>query len=271
MKRLVASGVALIALAVSGWSSASALDVPELCGGFDILNDPENRVYRGAFKSKDITLETALVVTPVTSNGDTVVFYVWGVQPQWDISEAGCRPGTGATEGDTLTIFWENVRLSYTFSGDKASVHYTWSGWTRDGSVTLSATPAKTVKAVQAVQAVQAVKTTAKTTSTVVPRKRRIMTEQEYRDAVVGKRFASKHGYFVVHEDGTTTGKFGSNKWTGKWAWEGNFFCRSGKMGNRKVPRDCQVILMQGDTMTAIRKKGKGKTSPPYRLQKSDP
>ena len=47
MNRLVAGGIALIALTVSGWSSAAALNVPELCGGFDILNDPENRVYRG--------------------------------------------------------------------------------------------------------------------------------------------------------------------------------------------------------------------------------
>ena len=267
MKRLVAGGVALIALAVSGWSSASALDVPELCGGFDILKHSENRVYRGEFKSKDITLETALVVTPVTSNGDTVVFYVWGVQPQWDISEAGCRPGTGASDGDTLTIFWENVRLSYTFSGDNASVRYTWSGWTRDGSVTLSAAPAKPAKAVKTVKTVR---TTAKTTSTVVPRKRRIMTEQEYRDAVVGKRFASKHGYFVVHDDGTMTGNFRSGKLVGKWTWKDQFFCRSGKVGDTKLGWDCQVIFMQGDTMTSIRKKGKGKTSPPYRVQESD-
>ena len=52
MKRLVSCGIVLIALAVSGWSNASTLDIPELCGGFDILNDAENRVYRGEFKSK---------------------------------------------------------------------------------------------------------------------------------------------------------------------------------------------------------------------------
>ena len=78
MNRLVSCAVALIALTASGWSNASPLNISELCGGFEILNDPENRVYRGEFKSRGVTLETALVVTPVTTGNVTVVFYLWG-------------------------------------------------------------------------------------------------------------------------------------------------------------------------------------------------
>ena len=39
------------------------------------------------------------------------------------------------------------------------------------------------------------------------PGKRRITTEQEYRDEVVGKRMITEHGYVVPHEDGTKSGK----------------------------------------------------------------
>ena len=138
MKRLVTCGIALIALAVSGWSSASTLDIPELCGDLEILKDPENRVYRGQFKGGGVVLEHALVVAPITHNRETVVFYVWGKQPVWNISKAGCRLGTGAVNADTLTIYWKGLRVTYKFSGDDASVKYKFSGGTTKGKVTLS-------------------------------------------------------------------------------------------------------------------------------------
>ena len=48
------------------------------------------------------------------------------------------------------------------------------------------------------------------------PGKRRITTEQEYRDEVVGKRLTAEYGYVVVHEDGTISGKVGGKKLTRK-------------------------------------------------------
>ena len=105
MKRLVTCGVAFIALTASGWGSASTLDIASLCGDFELLTDPKNRVYRGQFEDGGTVLDHALVVTPITRGGESVVFYVWGAQPQWNISEAGCRPGTGAEKGDTLTVY----------------------------------------------------------------------------------------------------------------------------------------------------------------------
>ena len=264
MKRLVSCGIAFIALAVSGWSNASTLDIPVLCGGFDILNDPENRVYRGEFKSKGVTLETALVVTPVTSSGSTVVFYVWGEQPKWKITEAGCTPAAASQKGDTMRFYMGGTKIwvTYKFSGDEASVKYKRSGSTTKGKVTLSemTVPTSTTAATRQAE---------ETSSATVTGKRRITTEQEYRDAVVGKKFGNKHGYFVVHEDGTFTGKFDSKKMTGEWTWEGEFFCRSGKLGTRKIKRDCQAIFLEGDAMTGHRKKGKGKKVT-YRLQESD-
>ena len=256
MKRLATCVVVCIGLTASTWSSASNLDIVGLCGEFDLVKHPENRVYQGKFEDGGVVLEHALVITPVTREAESVVFYVWGEQPQWNIPKAGCRPGTGAESEDTLTIFWENVQVSYTFSGDEASVKYMWSGWTRNGMVTLSSAAARPARQV------------AKASPTVAPRKRRITTEQEYRDAIVGKKFVSKDGYFIIHENGTMSGKFRGKKMTGKWNWKGKFFCRSPKLDGKKIRRDCHAIFVKGDTIIGVRKKGKGEQYV-YRLQKA--
>lgn len=246
MKRLVTCVIVCIGLTVSGWSSANNLNIVGLCGEFDLVKHPKNRVYRGQFEDGGVILEHALVVTPVTRGGESVVFYVWGEQPQWDISKAGCRPGTGAKKEDALAIFWENVQVTYTFSGDEASVKYTWSGWTRSGRVALSEASARPIEQ----------ETTA--SPTVKPRKRRITTEQEFRDAIVGKKWVAKTGYFVIHSNGKLGGKHRGKKMTGKWNWKGKFFCRSGRLDGKKFPRDCHAIFVKGDTMIGVRKKGKG-------------
>ena len=142
MKRLLHCGIFLAVLTASGWSYADPLDIHELCGDFEILKDPENRIYRGQYKGGGVTNEHVLVITPITGMGtenrQTLTFYVWGKQPRWDISEAGCIPATGMVKGDILTIYWKSDRVTYKFSGDKASVKYKWSGGTTKGKLTLS-------------------------------------------------------------------------------------------------------------------------------------
>ena len=257
MKRLASYGILCIGLTASGWSSANNLDIVGLCGEFDLVKHPKNRVYRGQFEDGGVVLEHALVVTPVTRGGESVVFYVWGEQPQWNISKAGCRPGTGAEKKDTLTIHWENIQVSYTFSGDEASVKYAWSGWTRNGRIALSEAASRPVK-----QAVTA-------SSTAEPRKRRITTEQEYRDAIVGKKFVGEDGYFATHKNGKLTGSYRGKKLIGKWNWKGKFFCRTGKLDGKKIRPACHAIFVKGDTMIGVREKGKGGQYV-YRLQKPD-
>ena len=99
----------------------------------------------------------------------------------------------------------------------------------------------------------------AEASSAAVSGKRRITTEQEFRDALVGRRAGDERGYFIVHEGGTLTGKFNNRKLTGKWTWEEQFFCRTAKLGSQKLGRSCQVLSIEGDTLTATGKKGKGK------------
>ena len=258
MKNSLACAVVLVALTAPGWSGASTLDVAALCGKSELLNDPGNRVYRGQFQGGGVALDHALVVTPMTLGGETVVLYVWGEQPQWNVPEAGCRLGTGAEKGDTLTVYWEDIRVAYEFSGDEASVQHTWSGWTRNGLLTRSGAVSQPVK--QVAKTSSAAEPVKKASSSMVSRTR-IKTEQEYRDALVGKKIANKNGYTVTRDDGTIVGKFGKVKLTGKWTWEGGYFCRTAKLGKRILEPDCLTVVVAGDKVTYTRKKGKGNRS----------
>ena len=92
----------------------------------------------------------------------------------------------------------------------------------------------------------------------------RIMTEEELREKVVGKRITNKDGYVIIHEDGTVTGAFGKggkDKLTGTWTWEGQHYCRTLKVGGTDYGRDCQVIEVSGDTLASTTEKGKGERS----------
>ena len=141
MKSLFTAGVALIALTASGWSSAAALNIPELCSDAEFVEDPENRVYRGQFKYKKTTLDTALVVTPTENDDGIVVFYIWGEQPEWNIDEAGCVRAMGTEKGNRMTVrlIGGKVRVTYKFSGDKVSVKYkNQEGYITKGKLTVS-------------------------------------------------------------------------------------------------------------------------------------
>ena len=96
----------------------------------------------------------------------------------------------------------------------------------------------------------------------------RITTEQEFREVLVGKKTSNKQGYSVLHEDGSMSGDFGRKELTGTWTWEGEYLCRGGKLGKNKLPRDCLAVIVSGDKMTVIAKKGKGKKRK-YKIQET--
>lgn len=99
--------------------------------------------------------------------------------------------------------------------------------------------------------------------------KKAIETEQEFRDVIVERRLSNKHGYSMVHEDGTLTGKFGDRDMTGTWSWEDKYFCRTAKLGSKKFPLNCQAVTVSGDKVTFRRNKGLGKRSK-YRLEEPE-
>ena len=97
----------------------------------------------------------------------------------------------------------------------------------------------------------------------------RIMTEQEFREVLVGKKTYNNSGYSVLHEDGSMSGDFGGKELTGTWTWEEKYLCRGGKLGKKKLPRDCLVVIVSGDKMTIVAKKGKGKKRK-YKIQEPE-
>lgn len=127
MKRLVTCGIAVVVLAASGWSSASTLDIFEVCGDFELFKNPETRVYRGQFEDKKgVTLDHVLVVTQTTDAGKALAFYIHGKQPKWNIKKSGCSPRIGMIDGDTLTLGLQRyIKVTYVFDDDgTASVKY---------------------------------------------------------------------------------------------------------------------------------------------------
>ena len=87
----------------------------------------------------------------------------------------------------------------------------------------------------------------------------RITTKQEFTEALVGRKTSNQYGWAMLHEDASITGEFGDKELTGTWAWEGEYLCRAGKLGKKKIPRDCRVVIVSGTKLTVIGKKGKGK------------
>lgn len=92
------------------------------------------------------------------------------------------------------------------------------------------------------------------------PRKRRITTEQEYRDEVMGKGLTAEYGYVMVHEDETISRKVGGKKLIGKWWWKGKYFYRTIKMGSKFLGRDCMTQLLERERPTGRHKEGKAKS-----------
>ena len=115
-----------------------------------------------------------------------------------------------------------------------------------------------------AVLALGACQQVAEGCATAVQKEARITTEQEFREKVVGKRLTNKDGHVFVREDGTVTGAFGEggeHVLTGRWTWEGRYYCRTVRVGSKDYGRDCQVIEVSGDTFASTTKKGNGKRS----------
>ena len=91
-----------------------------------------------------------------------------------------------------------------------------------------------------------------------------ITTEEQYRAAVVGKRWVginNASNWAVNHADGRLTGDVKDKKLTGAWTWEGAFYCRTAKWGEKDLGMDCQKVVLDGDILSVTRKKGEGKTS----------
>ena len=88
-----------------------------------------------------------------------------------------------------------------------------------------------------------------------------INTEKDFMKLAVGKKWVSKKGFVAYfNKDHTLSGGFGKKKMTGKWNWEGKYWCRTVILDGKNLGHDCQVHEISGNQLKFTRKKGKGAT-----------
>jgi len=172
--------------------------------------------------------------------------------------EEGSEQAEAAEAGEA-----EDPGCAFAVSGKVSHTYRAWHSWDLSGSVTAgetsmdfniaSAAPAMILET-------DAAPAMAVETEPANEMMGRIWTEQEYREAVVGKTYMvdDRGGVFVSAADGTISGTTRHGNFTGTWWWEEAYWCRVGKVGERLIKEDCQTIFVEGDRMTGIRNKGKG-------------
>ncbi len=90
---------------------------------------------------------------------------------------------------------------------------------------------------------------------------KRITTEKEFRELVVGRLHTGELGTVTVKNDNNVTGTIQGKSLTGLWNWTDGTYCRTVEVGGRNLGFDCQVVLISGDRVTYVRNNGKGKRS----------
>jgi hypothetical protein len=90
---------------------------------------------------------------------------------------------------------------------------------------------------------------------------KRVKKQDQFLELVNGKTILGSGGQVTINADGTSTGKFEPGAYSAKWEWKGKYMCRSGKLGDREIPYDCQKVEYDGEKMRFTRNKGKGKAS----------
>jgi hypothetical protein len=88
---------------------------------------------------------------------------------------------------------------------------------------------------------------------------KRITTEQEYRETLVGKRLVNENGGWVrATNAGKMEGEFGGKKLVGVWQWNSGYLCRNARLGGDEIGSDCVVIEVGGNMSRATSKQGQG-------------
>ncbi|MEM6374329.1 MAG: hypothetical protein AAF727_16355 [Pseudomonadota bacterium] len=88
----------------------------------------------------------------------------------------------------------------------------------------------------------------------------KIRKAADFERTVVGKTLNYSDGTFIRITPGKLSGKMADGRnIVGAWNWQGRFFCRNVKIGNAAINADCQAVTLEGDIVTFIRDKGRGR------------
>lgn len=84
-----------------------------------------------------------------------------------------------------------------------------------------------------------------------------ISSAEELNSLVVGKTLENKRGHTIIMlADGGFDGNVGGNKPIGRWDWRDGQFCRELTIGSREFPYQCQVVEVDGSSVTFKRADG---------------
>ena len=90
---------------------------------------------------------------------------------------------------------------------------------------------------------------------------KRASTSKQFKAAVAGRKLVAGSAYYIVHANGTFSGKsLEGAKVSGKWNWRGQYFCRSGTIGNETLAYDCQEAYVSRNKLRLVRNRGRGST-----------
>lgn len=86
-----------------------------------------------------------------------------------------------------------------------------------------------------------------------------VKTRQQFIDEVAGKKLVQDDAWVIVSPDGTVEGA-GPNggKISGAWSWDDGFYCRDITINGVAEPRDCQRVVLDGNTVSFVHDKGEG-------------
>ena len=86
----------------------------------------------------------------------------------------------------------------------------------------------------------------------------RVTAESAFRGLVQGRDLVRFGIRLRVLPDGRIAGSGFGRDVTGSWEWAEGLFCRTLDWGSGGEPRDCQVVLRDGDTLRFIADRGRG-------------
>lgn len=87
----------------------------------------------------------------------------------------------------------------------------------------------------------------------------RVVNERSEFVALVANRDLTRLGVrLMVRADGAIGGSAFGRAVTGAWRWSGNFFCRELVFGQQELAANCQLVLVNGNTLRFVADQGAG-------------
>lgn len=86
----------------------------------------------------------------------------------------------------------------------------------------------------------------------------RVTSRDDFISLVDQRRLTSMGITLIVSPDGRIGGSAFGSAVSGEWTWEKGWFCRSLAWGSRNWPRNCQLVVRDGDKLRFTSDQGSG-------------